>query len=300
MIKSSRKLFIRLVPCFPLESDRKRSLESSNLHIGLHLHQDAVSFGTLRNVNTTAGEEKHKPYKQQAPFTNGHEVDLQLLRRTNVLQTLRSLADGAFEEQAFMTALVCTLEKTSPALFSRISPSHRRLLATEEVAIVSHDLNTTDIKASLRLKESDLPAGYPTDASVIAPGLLSIYQKLGVSIPVVHGKLIYYRKLSFYRQKLGKRVSSRVDMFVNIKGHQFPALLRGIFLHKRRLCADRCFILVEDTGQDTSLSVLADAPVLSLAGQVVCEEISAIDFPHPHLIQEESKWIWNRFDTRIH
>lgn len=39
-IKDTRKLFVRLVPCLPNAAEQKRSLESSNLHIGLHLHCD--------------------------------------------------------------------------------------------------------------------------------------------------------------------------------------------------------------------------------------------------------------------
>lgn len=254
-------------------------------------------------MNTTAGEEKHKPYKQQAPFTNGHIVDLQLLRRTNVLQTLRSISDGAFESCFWITSVLESVKLNAPALFHQLSPANSTILEEREehAAIVTHDEDTINIRVFNRVTRARLPQGYTTDATQIASGLLSIYQRLGIPIPVVHGRLIYFNNLTFRRRKIAKQVSVKVGGFVAVRTHKLPVLIRAVFLHKRRLTADRCFIVFEELLQDSVAQDLLDAPILRLNGQIICEEMSAIVSVRPHLLkQSNGKWIWNKFNTTLH
>ncbi|KAI5839645.1 hypothetical protein DFP73DRAFT_598240 [Morchella snyderi] len=70
-----------------------------NIHLGLHYEQDITNFGTTRNSTTTMGEQKHKIFKIHAPNTNSKDNDLQLMKMTNTVQTLRFMLEGAFENE---------------------------------------------------------------------------------------------------------------------------------------------------------------------------------------------------------
>lgn len=70
------------------------------MHLALHYLNDIENYGTARNSSTMMGEQKHKIFKIHASHTNSRDADLQLMKATNTLQTIRFLLDDAFKTSA--------------------------------------------------------------------------------------------------------------------------------------------------------------------------------------------------------
>ncbi|KAF3926677.1 hypothetical protein ABW21_db0202352 [Orbilia brochopaga] len=75
----------------------QEDIKLPNIHLVRHYHQDVENVGTLRNCVTIQGEAKHKTFKEAASTTNTKTVDLQLLKRTNMTQTIRFMLGGCYE-----------------------------------------------------------------------------------------------------------------------------------------------------------------------------------------------------------
>lgn len=65
-----------------------------NIHVSFHLSQHAVSYGNLINSSVGIKEMVHRTFKNFAPHTNKKEIDLDLIRRYNTMEGLRSFFDN--------------------------------------------------------------------------------------------------------------------------------------------------------------------------------------------------------------
>lgn len=94
-----------------------------NVHIGLHLKYFAEMYGTLWNIAVLIGEEKHRAFKRHAPSTNHRGIELQLLQKVNIEQTIRFILDDAFvNSHPGITFVLNTLRNDCPNLFDRLLP----------------------------------------------------------------------------------------------------------------------------------------------------------------------------------
>lgn len=125
-----------------------------NLHGGVHLPIDLKRFATFKNVNTTLGEERHKVFKSAAPFTNAANVNVQLLRRMNVLQTAQSLADSAYDENPqykWISDTILGLRLSAPRLYRQIASIPETAMLADEEIFGSGHAGRSHVKGRARL-----------------------------------------------------------------------------------------------------------------------------------------------------
>ena len=65
-----------------------------NLHINQHHIQNAYNFGTLVNTAVGVKEMVHRLFKRSVPKMNRKNIEFDLIRHHNTLQTMRYLIDG--------------------------------------------------------------------------------------------------------------------------------------------------------------------------------------------------------------
>lgn len=65
----------------------------------MHLLMHAKTFGTLTNTQVGIKEMVHRIFKGMVPKTNCKNIDLDLLKRYNILFAIRHLADGGIDSR---------------------------------------------------------------------------------------------------------------------------------------------------------------------------------------------------------
>ncbi|UZO21593.1 uncharacterized protein OCT59_013980 [Rhizophagus irregularis] len=65
-----------------------------NLHVSRHIVAHAKTYGTAFNTSVSVKEMVHRIHKGVVPHTNKKNVEFDLIKRDNTLQTLRHLLDG--------------------------------------------------------------------------------------------------------------------------------------------------------------------------------------------------------------
>ncbi|CAG8786553.1 36053_t:CDS:1, partial [Racocetra persica] len=73
-------------------------LHLPNLHINVHLIANAKNYRTLFNMACGVKESMYGLFKAFVPHTNKKNIDLDLLRHYNTLQTLHFWLDGGKDE----------------------------------------------------------------------------------------------------------------------------------------------------------------------------------------------------------
>jgi hypothetical protein len=64
-----------------------------NLHLNVHLPQHAKNFATLANISVGVKEMVHRIFKGVVGHTNHKNVEMDLMKRYNTVQSLRHLVD---------------------------------------------------------------------------------------------------------------------------------------------------------------------------------------------------------------
>jgi hypothetical protein len=70
-----------------------------NLHISRHIVDNARQYATCINTAVGTKEMVHRIFKLIVPHTNKKNLELNLLKQVNTLQTLRYLADGGIDDR---------------------------------------------------------------------------------------------------------------------------------------------------------------------------------------------------------
>jgi len=65
-----------------------------NLHLNVHLPQHAKNFATLANTSVGVKEMVHRIFKGVVGHTNHKNIEMDLVKRYNTVQSLRHLVDG--------------------------------------------------------------------------------------------------------------------------------------------------------------------------------------------------------------
>lgn len=116
-----------------------------NVHVGMHLSETARRYGTLGNVSSTMGEERHKRCKRDVMhISTAHEASEQLVRKANTQQCLKLVARGLFaKEGSFVTGLFDCMKERCPRLhassFGRDDPT-----PTSQAELLSPITRSTD------------------------------------------------------------------------------------------------------------------------------------------------------------
>ena len=72
-----------------------------NLHACFHFPQHAISYGNLINSSVGVKEMVHRMFKNFAPHTNKKEIDFDLIKRYNTIESLRNVFDKKAEEPIY-------------------------------------------------------------------------------------------------------------------------------------------------------------------------------------------------------
>ncbi|RPA83910.1 hypothetical protein BJ508DRAFT_304432 [Ascobolus immersus RN42] len=100
----------------------------SNIHALMHLHDFALEYGTLINIDCSPGEARHKPFKDHARQSNKKEVPRQLLSCVSRTFRISCVVDGSYEEQwPDITAKLREIQLTCPRTFNRIVTNKTKL-----------------------------------------------------------------------------------------------------------------------------------------------------------------------------
>ncbi|CAG8628126.1 2741_t:CDS:2, partial [Scutellospora calospora] len=70
-----------------------------NLHISRHIVDNARQYVTYTNTAVGTKEMVHRIFKLIVPHTNKKNLELNLLKQVNTLQTLRYLADRGIDDR---------------------------------------------------------------------------------------------------------------------------------------------------------------------------------------------------------
>lgn len=260
---------------------------------------DKRSYGTLRNINSTQGEEKHKPFKSAAPYTNPVNPDLQLLRRVSLLHSVRLIADGCIVESEYrwITDVLSDMQDTTPLLYRGLAsvaptsdPSEERLQSFNPLA------------SALRVTNRTLTRDHTTTIEALAPALQSAYAKVGLTIGVVSGRLQFYGVASFTKE--ARRITIRPGMNIIHGNSRVPVQIDSIAVHERQSGSKAVFLMVKRWRQ-VSVDPLFDCDVLELtdnSGDLV--PLTSVEYHIPHLVgcgdgNPGRSW-WNRWDISFH
>src|SRR3954454_20055453 len=71
------------------------------MHINSHLTQHALSYANLINISVGVKEMVHRTFKNFAPHTNKKEIDFDLIKRYNTIESLRNVFDKKAEEPIY-------------------------------------------------------------------------------------------------------------------------------------------------------------------------------------------------------
>ncbi|KAH8927598.1 hypothetical protein BT69DRAFT_765451 [Atractiella rhizophila] len=89
-----------------------------NMHLALHLADDARLFSNCLNSSVALDEILHKAPKTLVPHTNFKDIDVAFLKDDNLLQTMRSvLAGGTTEDCPRISRIYTALQHRTPKLF---------------------------------------------------------------------------------------------------------------------------------------------------------------------------------------
>ncbi|KAH8930607.1 hypothetical protein BT69DRAFT_1345104 [Atractiella rhizophila] len=89
-----------------------------NMHLALHLADDARLFSNCLNSSVALDEILHKAPKTLVPHTNFKDIDVAFLEDDNLLQTMRSvLARGTTEDCPRISRIYTALQHGTPKLF---------------------------------------------------------------------------------------------------------------------------------------------------------------------------------------
>lgn len=200
-----------------------------NVHVGLHLEETARRYGTLNNVNSTMGEERHKITKRDVLHISlSHEPVRQLMVKMNVTQTLELLSSNTFaQERPFITNFLHEVQQDCPKLYRSVvtvnAPMHSALLRPSSGSAKFRDVDGLDsvkLHAPMTLEEAQRQGLASNHSGNVLRGVLTaiITAELGVplyDIGVV--KPIYGKKASFIG-KTGERCHIGVDGAFRIPG----------------------------------------------------------------------------------
>lgn len=152
-----------------------------NVHLALHYLNDIENYGTARNSSTMMGEQKHKIFKIHASHTNSKDADLQLMKATNTLQTIRFLLDGTFARSApAITQQLQGVVQMCPTLRTRFLGA--KMFDARELEDLEQSSNSIDHSHSLfqnaRIGRAiTLKSVSITDSSYDVSALRSVYRE---------------------------------------------------------------------------------------------------------------------------
>ncbi|CAG8766963.1 11585_t:CDS:2, partial [Racocetra persica] len=160
-----------------------------NLHINFYLLQNCKNYATLVNTNCAIKEMVHRLSKQAVLKTNRKNVELDLIRCTNVLQAIRYLMDGGaddrFNESNVGDGLRCIItdQRLQPLLagWYITDDLYPENISNEETGIVSEDSRIVNIWVRQQLTNVEIRASQLTsnldENTYLKNGLFAAYSE---------------------------------------------------------------------------------------------------------------------------
>ncbi|PKY54686.1 hypothetical protein RhiirA4_473628, partial [Rhizophagus irregularis] len=222
-----------------------------NLHINKHHVQNARNFGTLVNTAVAVKEMMHKIFKGSVPKMNRKNIELDLIRRHNTLQTIRYLTDGGVDNRFPCIKQGFQKLTTDPLLHSILSDWYMtQIIQKEDITdivsntnVVSCDSRVTNIKlykklSKIEIQQYNLPVRLDEN-SQFAHDILIAYD-----IYMQKKAALIYRHVEFYNQikytlldddgRFNSHLNLHVGDIVQIQEEEnlSYAKIRALFTHK--------------------------------------------------------------------
>ncbi|CAG8852607.1 16929_t:CDS:2, partial [Gigaspora margarita] len=132
-----------------------------NLHINRHHVQNARNFGTLVNISVGVKEAVHKTFKSSVSKMNRKNIEFDLIRRHNTLQTIHYLIDGGKDSRFQHIGQGFRNFTSDPFLQPILSDWYMAQDFQEDTADISTNITSNDdkirnIKTRKRLSKNEI------------------------------------------------------------------------------------------------------------------------------------------------
>ncbi|GBC23112.2 hypothetical protein GLOIN_2v1764038 [Rhizophagus irregularis DAOM 181602=DAOM 197198] len=222
-----------------------------NLHVSRHIVAHAKTYGTAFNTSVSVKEMVHRIHKGVVPHTNKKNVEFDLIKRDNTLQTLRHLLDGGQDTR-----------------FGHNSPVHFC------IQNIVNDVKLRPLLDNWYVTSSLLPKIYNDDnieknftvgnhlneylSNELANTYAEYYKDRGA---MINSKVEFYNNISYVVKDddcfvdVRLHVGDVVDVFEEGETEESYAIIKGIFTHERsrKLHAFVIFDWFEKIGENTLL-----------------------------------------------
>jgi len=279
-----RSLYARLTHCLVPEAEATKWINIPNFHVALHYRNTVLDYGSLPNMNSDAGERKHRSFKAQAVRTNGRATEKQLLNREITMQSIRSIVDGVWAElYPDLTQIIRQIFNTSPFILNGSLPVAdilkcaatigRGLHVSPPLILTPEGFDHICMWGHLRNKSRD--NRFPSIASHTSPIRMSLvlaYQRQ-YSISIVswpRNRFLYYNNMTVDKGDDARTYTIRAGQFVYHHGYGFGRIVCFI-THEREYT--RPFVVLaplqcipNDTDHLVSLMTYQQRSTLIVAG----------------------------------
>ncbi|KAI5797958.1 hypothetical protein DFH27DRAFT_611888 [Peziza echinospora] len=194
--------FVKLTGTAKDEDAGEKQLRRPNVHQAVHLAGNLLDYATMRNVEVSIGETKHKQLKEKAQRSNKSHVDKQLILDTSRKEALRAVINRIYvcrdrgeELTSGLDISISFLLDRCPVLFSRNSGASEHgarnppvTANTKAQEFLGGGEKYSDICLSLQLPQDVTQRrGYPSKTlidpqSLFARKLHEAYQNLGIEL----------------------------------------------------------------------------------------------------------------------